>query len=66
MASLSPKLAALDADIGRLEEKWGCAFAEFKDRTRDDHSYETESDFWEWERLETLKSHYHAFQGQAQ
>ncbi|MCI0441225.1 MAG: hypothetical protein L0177_19155 [Chloroflexi bacterium] len=63
---LELKLAALVADIGRLEEKWGCDFAEFKDRTRDDYSYEAESDFWEWERLETLKTHYHAIQGQAQ
>jgi hypothetical protein len=54
------KLAALAAEISRLEEKWGCAFAEFQERTKGDYTYEVESTLWEWERLETLKSHYQA------
>jgi hypothetical protein len=52
------KLAALSAEIGRLEEQWGCSFAEFRDKTKDKYTYEAESTFWEWERLETLRAHY--------
>ena len=55
---LDLKLASLSAEIGRLEEKWGCAFAEFREKTKEDYTYEVESDFWEWERLETLRDHY--------
>jgi hypothetical protein len=56
------KLAALSADISRLEGKWGCAFAEFQEKTKGEYTYEVESTLWEWERLETLKSHYQALQ----
>ena len=54
------KLAALSAETSRLEEKWGCPFAEFQEKTTGQYTYEVESTLWEWERLETLKSHYQA------
>lgn len=54
------KVASLSADIDQLEEKWGSTFAEFRDKTQGDYTYEVESAFWEWERLETLRSHYQA------
>lgn len=57
---LDLKLRALASDIHQLEEKWGCAFTEFRERTKDDYSYEVEKTFWEWEQLEILKSHYQA------
>jgi hypothetical protein len=59
---LDLKLRALTAELHNLEEQWGCSFAEFKDRTKTDYSYEVEKTFWEWERLETLKTHYQALQ----
>lgn len=61
---LDLKLAALSADISRLEDRWGCIFAEFKEKTKGEYSYEVEKDFWEWEGLETLKSHYQALREQ--
>jgi hypothetical protein len=57
---LDLKVAALAAEIGLLEKKWECDFAEFREKTKEDYRYETERDFWEWERLETLKAHYQA------
>lgn len=57
---LDLKLSALSLDIRQLEEKWGCSFAEFGEKTKDNYSYEVEKTFWEWEQLETLKSHYQA------
>ena len=42
------------------KEKWGCPFTEFQEKTKGEYTYEVESTFWEWERLETLKSHYQA------
>ena len=54
------KLVALSAEISRLEAKWGCPFAAFREKTKEEYSYEVESAFWEWERLETLKAHYQA------
>ena len=54
------KVAALSADICHFEEKWGCSFAQFREQTQADYSYEVEKAFWEWEQLETLKSHYEA------
>jgi hypothetical protein len=55
---LDLKLASLTAEISCLEEKWGCSFAEFQERTKEQYTYEVERTFWEWERLETLRSHY--------
>jgi hypothetical protein len=57
---LDLKLRALSTEIQNLEKKWGCVFTEFRERTKDDYSYEVEKTFWEWEQLETLKSHYRA------
>ena len=54
------KRAALSPEIRRLEEQWGCPFAAFQEQTKDEYTYEVESTLWEWERLETLKSHYQA------
>jgi len=54
------KLAALSTEIRRLEEQWGCPFAAFQEQTKDEYAYEVESTLWEWEQLETLKSHYQA------
>jgi hypothetical protein len=57
---LDLKLTSLSAEIHRFEEKWGCAFVEFKEKTKENYSYEVEKEFWEWERLETLRAHYQA------
>jgi hypothetical protein len=43
-----------------LEKKWECNFPEFREKTKQDYRYEVEKDFWEWDRLETLKAHYQA------
>jgi hypothetical protein len=61
---LDLKLASLTAEISRLEEKWGCSFAEFQERTKEQYTYEVERVFWEWERLETLRSHYESLRTQ--
>jgi hypothetical protein len=57
---LDLKLAALDAEISMLAKKWECSFPEFREKAKEDYRYEVEKDFWEWERLETLKAHYQA------
>jgi mannose-1-phosphate guanylyltransferase len=54
------KVATLSAEIRHFEEKWGCAFVQFREQTQADYSYEVEKAFWEWEQLETLKSHFEA------
>lgn len=59
---LDLKLHTLSANIHRFEEQWGCPFAEFRERTKADYSYEVEKTFWEWEQLETLKTHYQTLQ----
>ena len=56
------KLHALSADIHRFEEHWGCSFAEFRERTKADYSYDVEKTLWKWEQLETLKTHYQVLQ----
>jgi hypothetical protein len=57
---LDLKLASLNTEISMLEKKWECNFPEFREKTKEDYRYEVEKDFWEWERLETLKAHYQA------
>ena len=57
---LDLKLNSLSTEINRLEEKWGCTFAEFREKTKNEYTYEVEKTFWEWEQVETLKSHYQA------
>ena len=54
------KLAALSAEVSRLEGRRGCPFAEFQEKIKGESTYEVESTFWEGERLETLQSHYEA------
>ena len=54
---LNLKVASLSAKIGLLEGKWGSPFAEFRDKTQGDYSYEVEREFWEWEEMETLRAH---------
>lgn len=56
------KLASLAAEIDLFEKKWGGHFPEFRDKTREEYRYEVKKDFWEWERLETLKAHYQTLQ----
>ena len=57
---LDLKLDSLSAEISHLEGKWGCTFAEFREKTKENYTYEVERELWEWERLETLRSHYQA------
>jgi hypothetical protein len=59
---LALKLHELSANIRRLENQWGCSFAEFRERTKADYSSDIEKTFWEWEQLETLKAHYETLQ----
>ena len=54
---LDLKLASLNAEISMLEKKWEYSFPEFREKTKEDYRDEVEKDFWEWERLETLKAH---------
>jgi hypothetical protein len=62
------KIQALQAEVDRFEKKWGMAFVEFSEKCEagtldaDPYSYEVESDFWAWERTETLLEHYQALQ----
>ncbi len=61
---LELKIKQLQEKIKTFEDKWGLSFEEFsgkcqnKSLNQDVYSYEVEGDFWEWERLETLKKHY--------
>lgn len=54
------KREELAAATRRLERKWGMTYSEFSERMvagaldQDSFSFEVESDFWEWERAETL------------
>ena len=54
--------------IQEFESKWGMTFEVFSERCeagmldQDPYAYEVESDFWEWEKAETLLRHYEALQ----
>jgi len=54
--------------IQGFESKWGMTFAVSSERCeagmldQDPYAYEVESDFWEWEKAETLLRHYEALQ----
>ncbi len=61
---LDLKLNSLSTEISRLEGKWRCTFAEFREKTKNEYTYEVEKAFWEWEQVETLKSHYQALRDQ--
>lgn len=61
---LELKLNQLQQIIERLRGKWGMSFEEFKGKIKnntlekDAYSFDTETDFWEWEEAETLREHY--------
>ena len=61
---LDLKLKELQGQTKNFEEKWGMSFEEFsakckqKEIGKDIYSYEVEKDFWDWERVETLRQHY--------
>ena len=59
---------SLKEHIQGFEAKWGMTFEEFSKRIekgtlgRDVFDYEVESDYWEWEKAETLLKHYNSLQ----
>jgi len=61
---LDLKMKELKKENSKFSEKWGMSFDEFsiackEDKLKQDiYSYEVEKDFWEWERIHTLKQHY--------
>ncbi len=61
---LDLKITLFQQNIQAFESKWKMTFEEFlkhsKDGTlgQDPYSYEVESDFWEWEKAETLLKQY--------
>ncbi|MFH0925181.1 MAG: hypothetical protein V1872_06050 [bacterium] len=60
---LDLKLAEINKEIDKFEGKWKMSFNEFLERNKkneignDIFSYEIEREFWEWERLDTLKKY---------
>ncbi|MDY7080703.1 MAG: hypothetical protein SXV54_27800 [Chloroflexota bacterium] len=64
------KTSLLRQRILAFESKWGATFVEFSERCKtetlgqDVYAYEVESDFWEWEKAETLLQHYEGLQAQ--
>lgn len=62
------KTKLLRQRIRAFESKWRMTFAEFAERCQagtlgqDPYAYEVESDFWEWEKAETLLRHYETLQ----
>ncbi|MBW1796553.1 MAG: hypothetical protein JRJ38_19420 [Deltaproteobacteria bacterium] len=61
---LDLKLKELQGQAKEFEEKWSMSFEEFsakckeKEIGEDVYSYEVEKDFWDWEKIETLRKHY--------
>ncbi len=62
------KIKMLRQRVLGFESKWKMTFKEFSERFeagtlgQDSYAYEVESDFWEWEKAETLLQHYEALQ----
>ncbi len=62
------KTNMLKQQIKAFESKWKGTFEEFAERCQtetlgvDPYAYEVESDFWEWEKAETLLQHYKKLQ----
>jgi len=62
------EIAFLMQQIEAFESKWEGTFEEFSERCQagtlgqDPYAYEVESDFWDWEKAETLLQHYGALQ----
>lgn len=58
------KINSLQARIEGFESKWGMTFEQFSKRIeegtldQDAYDYEVESDYWDWEKAETLLEHY--------
>ena len=52
------KLKHLEEISKSFKEKWQMSFEEFKEKMKENYSYEVEKDFWEWEEAETLKQYY--------
>ncbi len=67
---LELKLQQLNHTIEEFQEKWEMTFPEFKTRIsdqtlkKDAHSFEVETDFWQWEEAETLREHYQEISSQ--
>lgn len=61
---LELKIKEIGEKIKAFEDRWGLSFEEFSHKcqneslNQDIYSYEVEREFWEWERLETLRKHY--------
>jgi len=64
------KLKELNKELEGFEDKWNMPFDQFKEKCgkreidKDVFSYEVEKDFWDWERVDTLKKHYEAVRSQ--
>jgi len=62
------KVRLLRQRIRAFESRWGMTFKEFAEGCQagtleqDPYAYQVESDFWEWEKAETLLRHYEALQ----
>lgn len=62
------KIDFLKERIQGFESKWGMTFEEFSKRIeegtldQDAYDYEVESDYWDWEKAETLLEHYKSLQ----
>jgi len=62
------KTRLLRQQVKAFESKWGLTFEEFSEQCeagtleQDPYAYEVESDYWEWEKAETLLQHYEALQ----
>ena len=58
------KIQSLREEIQAFETKWDMSFVELSEKCADGtldsdpYSYDVESDFWAWERAETLLQHY--------
>lgn len=57
------KLNRLNQTIHEFEQKWGMNFEAFKQKIQlqipdqEAYSFDTETDFWQWEEAVTLKEH---------
>jgi len=62
------KISFFKRRIKEFETKWGMPFEKFSKRFKtgtleqDSYDYVVESDFWAWEKAETLLEHYQVLQ----
>ncbi len=67
---LDLKLKELNKELEKFEIKWNMSFNEFKEKCeerkidKDVFSYEVEKDFWNWEKVETLKKYHEELKSQ--